>query len=299
MIIDLVGVDVDPAKIICQTIVPTPGGCGPATFLNALRFGPPAFQDAFADLPGESDKEKLAGVIATHGSAPSALVPGQRLFGSRGGVWADDAHKYFKSILGDRAERLLCTYFELMGQETPAEHLRRIHGLLVLSLERGVPIITSIRAFAARKRQDQEIAWERIAGHYILIVRVPREVSVGAQGFMFEFVEPAYGKLCEGYIYSETVRAFKALKEACAGYMYNETTKEFEPMKGSLQRSEWIENGFLHVVSPSLFLETSMQPWYARTFVTLDFGLGKFGSERTPSNDEPDRDAPVWNPHLG
>ena len=149
-------------------------------------------------------------------------------------MWADDSYNYFKSILGDRAEHLLYTHFQLIGQETPAEHLRRIHGLLVLSLERGVPIITSVRAFAARKRKDQEFAWERIAGHYILIARVPREVSTCAQGFVFEFVEPAYGKLCEGYIYSETVRAFRALRESCAGYTYNETTKDFEPMKGSL-----------------------------------------------------------------
>lgn len=283
MIIEMVGVAVEPAKIICQTIVPVKGACGPATFLNALRFGPPAFQDAFAGLPGDTDAEKLAGIIATHGAQASAILPWNTLFGRKGGVWADDARRYLKSILGAHAERLLPTYFETTGKESPSEFLHRVHALLLSSLERGVPVITVIRGFAARKRDDESFVWEAISGHFVLLVRVPRIINPGAQGFVFQFVEPGFGKLYEGYIYAETVRAFQALKESCMGYSFSETTEEYEPIPGSLQSSHWIKNGFLHVVSSSLHLETYKEPWHARTFLTLDFGLGKFGREHAPS----------------
>jgi len=255
--------------------------------LNALRFGPPAFQDAYAALPGDTDSEKLASIIATHGSAPSAAMPGQSLFGSKGGVWPDDVHNYFSSILADQGESMSWTFFDIADNEAPDEHLRRVHGILVSSLEQSTPIIAGVNSYAARKQEDQKFQWKGIYAHYILIVRLSRHINTNAQGFLFQFVEPSIGRLCEGYIYSETVRPFVAAKRSSGGYIYSETTKHFEPIKGS-HESKWIENGFLHVVSPSLPLGTHREPWYARTFLTLDFGLGKFALKANPDEDKAD-----------
>lgn len=82
------------------------------------------------------------------------------------------------------------------------------------------------------------------------------------------------GELCEGYVYSETVRHFQAIRTSGAGFIYSETAKKFVPIKGLEDR--WIDNGFLHLISPSLRLGTQDVPRYARTFVTLSHGLGKF-----------------------
>lgn len=164
----------------------------------------------------------------------------------------------------------------MASEERPREHLRRIHCLLVSSLQCRVPIITAISAYAARKR-NEDFYWQRIAEHSILIVRVPKEIAAAtACGFIFQFVEPWKGKLCEGYVYAETTRGFRAIKTSSPGYVYSETTKEFVHLKGL--NEQWIENGFLHVISPSLYLGTLNEPWYARTFMTLDHGLGKFST---------------------
>jgi hypothetical protein len=296
--IDMVGVDVDPSKIIRQDIIPRDGACGPATVLNALRFGPPAFQDAYSALPGNSDSEKLASIIATHGSAPSAAIPGQSLFASTGGMWTDDLYTYFSSILGDQTKSLAWTYFEVADRESPAEHLRRVHSLLVLSLEQGVPIIGSINSFAARKQKDEMFQWKGICGHFILIFGVPRQINGDGQGFLFQFIEPGIGKPCEGYVYSETVRPFVAAKSSSTGYIYSETAKQFVPIKGS-HESKWIENGFLHVISPSLPLRTQNEPWYARTFLTLDFGLGRFACDGPVEGKADSAPFPLSNAFFG
>jgi hypothetical protein len=277
MVIDMIGVDVDPSRIIRQDIISRGGACGPATFLNALRFGPTAFQNAYSALPGNSDSEKLANIVSDHGSVPSASMPGQSLFASNGGVFADDANTYFNSILAGHSEPMSWTYFDVAPNEAPSQHLRRVHRILASSLEQGVPVITSVHSFAARKQNDDTFSWNRIGGHFILVFAVPGQLNEGASGFIFQFVDPNVSKPCEGYIYSEIVRPFVAAKESCAGYILNTATNHFEPLKGS-RETKWIENGFLHVVSPSLWLKTQGEPWHARTFLVLNFGLGKFPS---------------------
>lgn len=88
MTIEVVGVDVDPARIISQQVVPGKKACVPSSFLNALRFGPPSFQETFRALPGDSEAEKLRNLIELQGSVPSEVERGRRLF--QGGVELDD-----------------------------------------------------------------------------------------------------------------------------------------------------------------------------------------------------------------
>jgi hypothetical protein len=45
---------------------------------------------------------------------------------------------------------------------------------------------------------------------------------------------------------------------------------------------------FMSSLSPSLPLGTHREPWYARTFLTLDFGLGKFALKANPDEDKAD-----------
>ena len=88
MTMEMIGIDLDPAKIISQQVVPGGKACVPSSFLNALRFGPPSFQKTFMALPGASEAEKLRSLMEVRGSAPSEVQRGRRLF--EGGVQMDD-----------------------------------------------------------------------------------------------------------------------------------------------------------------------------------------------------------------
>jgi hypothetical protein len=267
---ETVGIDIDPTKIIPQNVVSSRRACVPACFLNALKFGPSSFQKRFAGLSGDSDKEKLSAVIQIFGSEPSGVRSGARRF--EGGVLHGDAAGCFNSVLSSK-DHLTTLQLDIEDEETPNEHLRRVHGRFVSSLKRGVPIVASIAAYAARYEKG-EFGWNRIAEHAILIVRVPTELAANVGGFVFRFVEPSKAELCEGYIYSETVREFRAIKGLSPGYTYDETAKRFVVMKGT--SDQWIDGGFLHVVSPSLLLRTYNEPWYVRTFFALTHATGKF-----------------------
>lgn len=223
-------------------------------------------------LPGDSEAEKLRNLIEGRGSVPSEVERWRRLF--QGGVELDDIATYFNSLLASSVDHLVGTHFDIASNEETAAHLRRIHSLLVSSLQERVPIVAIVRALAATERKGGGFKWRGIDQHSILIVRVPARIPPEAQGFVCQLVDPAFGELCEGYVYSETARVFQAIRTSGPGFIYSETAKKFVPIKGLEDR--WIDNGFLHLISPSLRLGTQDVPWYARTFVTLSHGLGKF-----------------------
>jgi hypothetical protein len=258
--VEMIGVDVDPTQTVCQKIVAVENACTPAVALNALRFGPASFRKVLERLPSKTDQERLTHLIERFGAAPSSVEPEQKVFDPKRGVFADDFPKFFNAILETGGvEPLTGAYFDLQEKETPEAHLRRIHAQLAHSLGSGVPVITSIRSFAAVQHGDKYL-WDGLAAHTILIVRVPKDLAAQAQGFAFGFIEPSTGAVREGYIYAETARGFQAAK-------------------GSGQtKFKWLDRGFLLVVAPSLIIETSNQPWYARTFLTLNYGLGAFAS---------------------
>lgn len=273
---EMIGIDVDPAKIISQDVVSEERACVPCSFLNALRFGPPSFQETFMALPGVSEAEKLRSLIGLRGSVPSDVARGRKMF--EGGVQMDDIASYFNALLASSVDHLVSRHFDIAANETPAAHLRRIHSFLKSSLLQRVPIVAIVRAFSATEYKGKGFRWLGIAQHAILIVSISAGIAPDAKGFVCQFVEPSVGQLCEGYVCSETVRGFQAIKTSGPGFVYSETANAFVPMKGLDDR--WIDNGFLHLVSPSLRLGTHNVPWYARTFMTLSHGLGKFKPAR-------------------
>ena len=66
-----------------------------------------------------------------------------------------------------------------------------------------------------------------------MIVSVQKELDPTAQGFVFRFVDQTKGDVLDGYIFSETIRAFVSAK-------------------GTSKRTEWKETSFLQIVLPSL-----------------------------------------------
>ena len=256
----MIGVEVDPARTASQQILPENTAhslCTETAFLNALRFGLPEFQKILEGLPCKTDQERLAYIAKTFGGTASVVDPKQKCSDGHG-VMADNYPVYFNAIIGPKASlRLVGTYFAKGEKEAPELHLQRIHKLLLHSLQNGVPIVTSIRSFGAEQHGDKYY-WEGISGHTILVIAVSKKLPSFAEGFAFQFIDSWSGRLCEGYVYCEKMRGFAAIKGA--------GEKDFQ----------WLDRGFLLITAPSLNLETNKEPWYARTFMMLNYGLGAF-----------------------
>jgi hypothetical protein len=254
-----VGVRVDDARIVSQALY-SENACVPASVLNALRFGPPSFRKAFDTIPGEGEKDKLTHLVKTYGVKPSVVEPGPA-YDESSGIKAEDIPPFFNAILKDHGgETVEGTYFDRQPKESTGDHLRRVHGCLARSLAAGIPVVVSFRSFAAHRMKDKDdFLWEGVGAHVVLVTRVPRELDPRQKGFAFEFVEPHQVVRTEGYVGIEEVRGFKAVK-------------------GSGQKDfTWLaDSPFLLVTAPVLNIGTRREAWYARSFITLNYGAGRF-----------------------
>lgn len=254
-----VGVAVDPDKIIKQSLYGDMA-CMPTSLLNALTFGPPEFQAILPRLPGATTTERLSGLIRNVGSQGSKAAPGEPLYTDKRGVLSKDMTVMTNLVLQAHGVAPLSGLFlDVLEKETPEEHLRRVHGLLTHSLQAGVPVLTSIRSFSAkREKEDAPILWEGMDGHAVLVIGIPQKLESWQRGFAIRLVDPWVGSLAEAYVHVETIRAFQAAR--------SENDKEFR----------WIDRGFLHIDVPTLSLGTGKLPWYARSFFTLNYVCGRF-----------------------
>lgn len=252
---EYISVTVNPRTIIDQDLY-SDMACGPTAALNALQFGNPHLQTQFRQLAGRTHKDKLRNIILNAGQRPSVVEHGT-LYDEENGMKADDMLPFIRALLPDTTS-MQGVYFDRQQGESTEMHLQRVHRQLKASLTAGVPIITSIRSFAAQQ-SDTGHKWQGIAAHFISITGIPARLHPGQRGFSFEYIEPGKGKLAHGYLHTETVRDFLAIKgSGQTGWAW----------KG--------DSSFLIVVAPDLDLELSKQNWHDRAFMTLNYGVGAF-----------------------
>lgn len=248
-------VPVDPAAVLDQMAV-SKIGCGPTAILHSLRFGNDARRAAFDAVPGDG-AEKIKLIMDVHARKPSGeYQKGERLRGD--GIACRDLTDMMNEVLAEaKLPAVEGIFLNREKHETPEALLRRVHGRMARSLEAGVPVIVSLRTFAAqpdRKKADG-YSWHGLHGHYIVVTRIPRELSEFDRGFPFTYLNSDPGKMESGYIYAETVRGFCAIR-------------------GNDEDFEWLEDSpFLLITAPKLKMKTQNQPWWARTTITLNFGL--------------------------
>ncbi|MBA3938962.1 MAG: hypothetical protein H0X38_16065, partial [Planctomycetes bacterium] len=223
------------------------------------------------------------GMLATFGGLPSQVDAGKPLYGDDVGVKADDIPVLFNALLAAHNQAPLAgTYLDRRDGESAAALLRRVHALLRTSLEAGIPVVASIRSFAALRAAPaagrggepgkaggnapatvpvggpEEFSWSGIGAHVVLIVAVPRVLETWQGGFAVRYADPWIGALAEGYVRSEERRGFMAVKGA------GETG------------FAWKDNAFVQLDAPGLDLGTSRLPWYERSFFTLNYAVGRF-----------------------
>lgn len=260
----------------------TDNACVPTTLLNALRCGPPAWQAVWRALPGGDPRGRLDGLLAAFGGLPSQVDAGKPLFRDDVGVKADDIPVLFNALLVAHHQAPLSgTYLDRRDGESAVACLRRVHALLRASLAAGIPVVASIRSFAALRAPPAgglagdgkdggstpavaptsgqvEFSWSGIGAHVVLIVAVPRTLESWQAGFAVRYADPWIGALAEGYVRSEERRGSMAVKGS------GET--DFV----------WKDNAFLQIDAPGLDLGTSRLPWYERSFFTLNYAVGLF-----------------------
>src|SRR5690606_36674944 len=119
------------------------------SLLTAFRFGSENWQRA-AQVPGNTEKEKIWSVIRDRGLRPSRQLSG-RLRWTRQGVNVPDlcdmANEMTRGLyLPEVREEL----FFIQPKESQEKLLKRVHGRLEKSLDKGLPPVISLRRFVLR-----------------------------------------------------------------------------------------------------------------------------------------------------
>ena len=253
------GVFVDPTRIVKQT--DNADSCVAAAILNALQFGNERLQTAYKRIPGQTNEQKATFILKKYGSRDSNVVPGFKAYISNRGVTAEDTSMIVNALLRDSdISTVNATFADRLGSETTLTYVRRIHGLFQHSLEKRVPVIASVKSYAAHPaRESAEPEWSGLHGHTIVVTGVTMPLLSYQKGFAFEFVDSLNGTIEQGYAYAEDARKFAAVRKVGSEY-------------------QWATGSpFLLLILPSLPLGTERQQLTVRTLLHLNYLIGDFG----------------------
>jgi len=252
---DAYAVEVDADKLTTQAQLDD-SACGSVSIVNALSLGDAACRKALAVIDGKSGVDKAQAIIDTFGGKSSAdYNEGKRI--RPDGISCEDLTDMAGEIVAKHGLKARGRFLDRRKNESDRAFLKRIHRALAKALHDKRPPIVSVRSFATRPdaKFDDGYSWNGVAGHYVVITRVPAKLADHEWGFAFDYVDPASGRVETGYVHLERQRPFVAAK-------------------GNNTEYEWL-NGrpFLLVTAPSLPLGTNNSPWFARTIVTLNFAI--------------------------
>jgi hypothetical protein len=251
-------------RIVSQKEAPS-NACGPASILNALLYSRGPLSRLYDAVPGETDAAKIRHLLETYGNRASvSYEQGARY--RKNGIACEDVTAVFNDLLGALdAPRVEGTFLDRLEEEATGDHLRRVHERFRASIAAGVPVVTSFRSFAAAHDEKKKAwLWEGLFQHFVAVIEVQETLDEGEKGFRFTYVD------------SDTNR-----REF--GYARIEEARNFTAAKGNAETWVWRKNRpFLCVTAPSLRLKTQNQPWYARTVITLNYGIFRTEAETPP-----------------
>ncbi len=174
--------------------------CGPAALLSAFRFGNGNWQRAALAVAGETDKQQITMMIRQRGLRPSNHLIGKPRWGRHGVNLADLRDIANEMTAGHFLPEIREDVFFASGRESPQRLLRRVHGRLETSLERGLPPVLSIRRYALRNPGGNAPIWTVSDGHFVTVIAVPKRLSKGDASFPVTYIDPWGGKIAEGTI---------------------------------------------------------------------------------------------------
>lgn len=261
-----VGVAVDVGRVLRQGDLDA-NACGPVCLVNALEFGDEACRKMLAALPGETPARRAVGILERFGGRPSRdYGEGRRVRSD--GISCEDLTDIVQEVVASGGLTARGEFLDRAENEADRSFLHRVHGRLADALRAGRPPVVSLRSFAVAADEEQEYLWNGVAGHFVVVTRVPAKLADHELGFAFEFIDPESGRVESGYVYLERQRPFLAAR-------------------GNAERYEWKRGSpFLLVAAPTLSLGLPNQPWWARSIVTLNYCLTiEPGAERGRSGE--------------
>ena len=228
-----VSIRADDAMILNQDPIGD-NACGPCALVNFLANSAERYRTAFEKAPGRTMEDKARWIVKEFGSKPSVVFENGPRYSEKvtyatktpsgdnappsrnSGMQPSD----LAATANDVAKALGLPGFEsvpldIAADETPETHLTRVHSRLKSSVEKGLPCIVSLRAFAPRPKNMekadsellyQDFAWEVVGGHYVVVTSVQSTLREGEAGFTFEFLDSATGKKGYGFANCELKR---------------------------------------------------------------------------------------------
>lgn len=176
--------------------------CGPACLLDAFRSGTQKWQSSIAQIEGESDTQKIIGIIKSFGKRASHLDPKRARWNTRQGVSAQDLVSMANEMrTGMWMGTVKQALFFPKGRQTSAELLQTTHQSLVKALRKGLPPILGIRRVALRApARNTAPIWLTVKRHFVVLTGLPDKLPKNATSFRVTYHDPWGGKKCEGTI---------------------------------------------------------------------------------------------------
>lgn len=174
-------------------------GCGPASLINAYRFGSPKWNTALDRLPGTSDKEKFNNLVNRYGTRVfSSHLQRQRRYDPKYGINILDLTDLANHFQTDRKltlPELKYNSLFLSGEMDHEKLFKTAHKQLVKSLNDGFPPLLSLKTFAKKNTR-----WTQVYGHFVTLYEIPSKLPAGATSFEVKYIDPWGGSIKTGTI---------------------------------------------------------------------------------------------------
>jgi len=204
-------------------IVPNPGakainqisiqkyGCGPASLINAYRFGSPKWNTATTKIVGNTDKEQFDFMVRYYGKIFSRHARASMRWDARSGINGLD----LTDLANDFQERrklslpkLKHTTHFVKEKKDHKTLLTNTHKHLTKSLQKGFPPLISVKRFAQKGSR-----WRQVHGHFVVLHQIPGTLPPNATSFEIKYIDPWGGKIKTGTI-KIPEKAFFAINNA-------------------------------------------------------------------------------------
>ncbi len=174
-------------------------GCGPASLINAYRFGSPKWNTALERLPGTTDEQRFNNLVNRYGTGVfSSHLRAQKRYDPKLGINIIDLTDLANHFQSDRKLNLPELKYNslfLSGEMDHEKLLKKAHKQLVKSLKDGFPPLLSLKTFANNKSR-----WTQIYGHFVTLHEMPITLPAGATSFEVKYIDPWGGRLKTGII---------------------------------------------------------------------------------------------------
>ena len=174
--------------------------CGPTALLNAFRFGNPAWQRASNAIAGDTDKQRITGIIRERGLRPSSHLVGHPRWSRKGVNLADLCDIANEMTRGHFLPSVSQEVLFRKPGETQEKLLKRVHHLLDTSIAKGLPPVISLRRYAKRGQNGKPPEWTVLDAHFVTLTTLTHKLENGARSFPISYIDPWGGKICQGTI---------------------------------------------------------------------------------------------------